>query len=429
MKQYIISTALLLVALSVSARTWTYAECVEYARQHNISLQKSILNEESANYNLEESKAQWQPSIDFATTHGFTNTPWGDGTKNAYNSSYGLNAGWTVWNGGQRENTIKQNKIRTQISRLNTGNILRSLETDILQAYMNILYAKESITIYEEAVKVSEAQAERGRQLMEAGKISKVDYTQLRSQYEQDRYSLVNAQGTYDTRRMELKELLELGIDGDITPADVEWTAEQVLAALPPLDESYRMAIATDLKIQGLELEKDASELDIDIAKAGRSPKISLNAGIGTGYYAPGGAFGTSLKKSLNESLGLTLSIPILDNKKTSSAVARARVAKLEADLDIDSRQTELGRLVENWYIDTRSAQSRFSAAETQLESAQLTDELTNEQFKLGYVNIIELMTAHNNYIEARHSLLQAKFMAILGQKMIQYYRTAEISL
>lgn len=429
MKQYIISTALLLVALSVSARTWTYAECVEYARQHNISLQKSILNEESANYNLEESKAQWQPSIDFATTHGFTNTPWGDGTKNAYNSSYGLNAGWTVWNGGQRENTIKQNKIRTQISRLNTGNILRSLETDILQAYMNILYAKESITIYEEAVKVSEAQAERGRQLMEAGKISKVDYTQLRSQYEQDRYSLVNAQGTYDTRRMELKELLELGIDGDITPADVEWTAEQVLAALPPLDESYRMAIATDLKIQGLELEKDASELDIDIAKAGRSPKISLNAGIGTGYYAPGGAFGTSLKKSLNESLGLTLSIPILDNKKTSSAVARARVAKLEAELDIDSRQTELGRLVENWYIDTRSAQSRFSAAETQLESAQLTDELTNEQFKLGYVNIIELMTAHNNYIEARHSLLQAKFMAILGQKMIQYYRTAEISL
>lgn len=429
MKQYIISTALLLVALSVSARTWTYAECVEYARQHNISLQKSILNEESANYTLEESKAQWQPSIDFATTHGFTNTPWGDGTKNAYNSSYGLNAGWTVWNGGQRENSIKQNKIRTQISRLNTGNILRSLETDILQAYMNILYAKESITIYEEAVKVSEAQAERGRQLMEAGKISKVDYTQLRSQYEQDRYSLVNAQGTYDTQRMELKELLELGIDGDITPADVEWTAEQVLAALPPLDESYRMAIATDLKIQGLELEKDASELDIDIAKAGRSPKISLNAGIGTGYYAPGGAFGTSLKKSLNESLGLTLSIPILDNKKTSSAVARARVAKLEAELDIDSRQTELGRLVENWYIDTRSAQSRFSAAETQLESAQLTDELTNEQFKLGYVNIIELMTAHNNYIEARHSLLQAKFMAILGQKMIQYYRTAEISL
>lgn len=429
MKQYIISTALLLVALSVSARTWTYAECVEYARQHNISLQKSILNEETATYNLEESKAQWQPSIDFATTHGFTNTPWGDGTKNAYNSSYGLNAGWTVWNGGQRENAIKQNKIRTQINRLNTGNILRSLETDILQAYMNILYAKESITIYEEAVKVSEAQAERGRQLMEAGKISKVDYTQLRSQYEQDRYSLVNAQGTYDTRRMELKELLELGIDGDITPADVEWTAEQVLAALPPLDESYRMAIATDLKIQCLELEKDASELDIDIAKAGRSPKISLNAGIGTGYYAPGGAFGTSLKKSLNESLGLTLSIPILDNKKTSSAVARARVAKLEAELDIDSRQTELGRLVENWYIDTRSAQSRFSAAETQLESAQLTDELTNEQFKLGYVNIIELMTAHNNYIEARHSLLQAKFMAILGQKMIQYYRTAEISL
>lgn len=58
--------------------------------------------------------------------------------------------------------------------------------------------------------------AEGARMLMEGGKLSRVDYAQLQSQYEQDRYALVNAQGTYDTRRMELKKLLELGIDTDI---------------------------------------------------------------------------------------------------------------------------------------------------------------------------------------------------------------------
>ncbi len=38
-------------------------------------------------------------------------------------------------------------------------------------------------------------------------------------------------------------------------------------------------------------------------------------------------------------------------------------------------------------------------------------------------------MSAHNDLIEARHSLLQAKYMAILGQKMIEFYRTSTITL
>ncbi|MDE6438991.1 MAG: TolC family protein, partial [Muribaculaceae bacterium] len=430
MRKTILSILMLAALTAAAQQTWSYADCVEYARTHSITLQKSRLSEQTSEYNLEEAQAQWEPTLDFATSHGYTNTPWGNGgSRNAYSSSYGLNAGWTVWNGGQRENTIKQNRLRTEIERLNTGDLFRTMETDLLQVYVNILYAQESIGIYEEAARLSEAQAERARQLMEAGKISRVDYAQLKSQYEQDKYALVNARGTYDTRRMELKQLLELGIDADIVPEPVEWTEQEVMAPLPPIDESYTLALATDLRLRGLEAEKDASELDVAIAKAGRLPKISLNAGVGTGYFAPGGAFGTSLKQALNETVGLTLSIPILDNRKTRTAVARANVATLDAQLDIDRRQTDLAQTVENWYIDTRSAQARFSAAQTQLESAKLTDELTNEKFSLGYVDVVELMTAHKSYVEARHSLLQARYMAMLGQKMIGYYRNASVAL
>lgn len=194
MRKTVFSALTIAAALAATAQqTWSYADCVEYARSHSITLQKARLSEQTSEYNLEEAKAQWEPTLDFATSHGYTNAPWGNGNKNAYSSSYGLNAGWTVWNGGQRENTIKQNRIRTEIDRLNTGDIFRTLETDLLQVYVNILYAKESIGIYEEAVKLSEAQADRARQLMEAGKISRVDYAQLNSQYEQDKYALVNA--------------------------------------------------------------------------------------------------------------------------------------------------------------------------------------------------------------------------------------------
>ncbi|MDE6145674.1 MAG: TolC family protein, partial [Muribaculaceae bacterium] len=337
--------------------------------------------------------------------------------------------GWTVWNGGQRENTIKQNKLQIEIARLNSGAVMRTLETDLLQVYLNILYAGESIGIYEEASRLSEAQAARAERLMESGKLSRVDYAQLKSQAEQDKYALVNAQGTYRNRLMELKQILELGIDAEVAPAPVNWDSTAVMAPLPPIAESYDLALQTDLQIRGLQAQASSSELDETIARAGRMPNLRLNAGVGTGYNAPGAAFGTSMKRGLNESVGLTLSVPILDNRKTKAAIARAKVAQLDASLDIEKRRTELAQIVENWYVDTEAARSRFVAAESQLEAARLADELANEKFAVGYVNPIELLTAHNSLTEAQHTLLQAKFMAMLGQKMIEFYRTATVNI
>ncbi|MDE6435936.1 MAG: TolC family protein [Muribaculaceae bacterium] len=430
MKQQLVTATLLAaLTLSAAAETWSYADCVDYALANNISLRKSRLNQETAAYNLEEARAQWEPTLDFATTQGFANYPWGDGSKNSYSSSYGFNAGWTVWNGGSRENTIKRRKIDAEISTVQTDDAERTMRTDLLQVYLNILYARESVGVYEEAARVSGAQAERGRQLMEAGRASRVDYAQLRSTYEQDCYALVNARSTYETRRMELKELLELGIDTDVELRNVEWTEAQVLAALPALDGSYALALDNDLPLRTLALEAEGTDIDVAIAKASGRPSVSLSAGVGTGYNAPGISFGRGIKQNFGENVGVTLSVPILNRKQSKTATSRAQVQKMEAQLDIDRRTTELGRLVENWYIDTRSAQSRYTAARQQVEAAELTEQLTSEQFALGLVNPIDLMTAHRDHVEAQHSMLQAKYMAILGQKMIEYYRTATVAL
>lgn len=413
----------------LSADTWSYAECVEYAREHNIDLQKSRLSGEAAAYTLDESKGLWQPTLDFSTSHGFTNSPWGMGNRNSYSGNYELSAAWTVWNGGVRENTISRDKLLLDRSRLTTGALFRSLETDLLQVYINLLYAREAINICESAEQLSAAQADRGRQLMKGGRMSRVDYAQLASQWEQDKYATVAAKATYETRCMELKQLLQLGLDSTVEPSEVDWSDEQVLASLPPMDESYALARSIDLQIEGLELDRRAADYDVRIAQAGRLPKISLSASAGTGSYSPGEPFGVSMKRGLNERVGVAVSVPILDGRRTRTATARAKIAREEAQLSIDDRETQLQQTIENWYTDTSSAQSRYRAAISQLSSASLTDSLTAERFSLGYINPVELLTAHNSLTEARHAVLQAKCMAMLGQKMIQYYRTAKVEI
>lgn len=424
-----IFTLMVLGAVSaVNAEIWTYGDCVEYARSHNITLLKSRLSETTAGINLEESKAAWEPSLDLGISQGFNTYPFLSGEKAGYTSTYGLNAGWTVWDGGARRNTIKRDKLNVRISELDTASQFRILETDLLQIYLNILYAKESIEICQDAVRLSEVQEERSRQLMEAGRASRVDYAQLKSQCEQDKYALVNAQSTYSSRIMELKKLLELGLDSEIEPAPLDCNDSVLLADLPNISDSYQLAMSLDPQLRGLELAKQVADYDIEIAKSGKRPQIGMTGNIGSGYNTPG-AFGTGLKNSLGANLVLSLNLPIADNKKTKSAVARARQQQLDAELDIDLRKNDLSQEVENWYITTRTSQAKYKAAIQQLEATLQTNELTNAQFDLGLVNPVELMTAHNDLLEAQFSLIQAKYMALLGLKMIEYYRTATISI
>lgn len=415
-------------ATAANAETWSFSQCVEYARVHNISLQKSRLSQETAAINLAESKAAWQPSLDLGISQGFNTYPFHAGDKAGYTGNYGLNAGWTVWDGGARENSIKRDKLNVQRAELTTEYQFRNIETELLQIYINILYAGESVSICEDAVRLSEAQAERTRQLMEAGRASKVDYAQLKSQYEQDKYALVNAQSTYSSRIMELKKMLELGLDSEIEPSALVCNESMLLATLPDMQESYQLAMSLDPQLQELELAKESTGYDIEIAKAGKRPQIGLTGSIGTGYNTPG-TFGTGLKNSFGANVGLNFNLPIADNSKTKTAVALARQQQLDADLDIDQRKTELSQEIENWYITTRTSQSRYKAATEQLNATELSNELTNAQFELGLVNPVELMTAHNNLLESRFSVLQARYMTILGLKMIEYYRTATVSL
>lgn len=417
------------VSQSFADTPWTYADCVEYARSHNITLRKLKLNETTAAYDVEEAKAQWQPTLDFGTSHTYSNSVWGNGDHNTLGGNFNLNAGWTVYNGGVRSNTIKLNQKQQEIETLATDDAFRTIETDLLAVYLNLLYAEESIAIYEETVQLSEAQSDRARQLMEGGKLSRVDYAQLKAQLEQDKYNLANARSQYATRRMELKKMLQLGLSDSIVLAAVEWPDAEIVAGLPPIDESYALALQTDLQLQSLALKADAADLSVAIAKAGHAPRIELNAGVGTSYMVPTDNFGKELRNSFGEQVGITLSLPIFDQKKTKVAVAKANVDKLDVELDSELRRLELSQAVESWYVDVAEAQSRYTAALQQEESAALSDELVNERFNVGLVNPVELLTSHNNLLEARHAVLQAKYLAVLGRKMIEFYRTASISM
>ena len=154
-----------------------------------------------------------------------------------------------------------------------------------------------------------------------------------------------------------------------------------------------------------------------------------LNASVGTSNTSGSGNLGTQLKDRLNEQISVTVSVPILDQKKNKTAVAKARIAQLNADLDYQEAVTSLSQTIESVYIDAENAQAKYESCAEKLTSASLTDELVNEQFALGLVNTLDLLNAHSSLLTAQQELLQAKYLTILNKRLLNFYQTQQILL
>lgn len=425
------SPALMQAADSANPERWTYSQCLDYAYQKNISLQQLILANRQDEATSEQSKAQWQPTLGFSTTQGFVNyaAPADGQTANVYAGSYGINASWTVYNGGIRRNQIKYDEMQQRISALGIDDYRYTLQTEILTRYLNILYAREAITIAEQNVEVSKYQMERAEALMNSGKLSRVDYSQIESQYHADRYSLTEAETNLATAKMNLKSLLELGIDTEFDVADIDFSESEIAAELPRKTDVFQSACSWMPALQRYSLASEAEQLAIDIARGGYYPTVALNASVGTSNTSGNGSVGTQLKERLNEQVSVTVSVPILDQKKNKTAVTKAKIAQLNADLDYQNAVTSLSQTIEGIYIDAENAQARYESCSEKLKSASLTDELVNEQFRLGLVNTLDLLNAHSSLLTAQQELLQAKYLTILNKRLLNFYQTQQISL
>ena len=170
------------------------------------------------------------------------------------------------------------------------------------------------------------------------------------------------------------------------------------------------------------------NDLAIQIAKAGKLPTISANAGVSTSSTSMNNkAWGTQLKTNFNMGGGISVSVPLFDNRSTKTQVNKALIQRESIQLDLKNQQTQLYSTIENYWLQASTNQSQFKAAKVSTESAQTSYNLLSEQFKLGLKNIVELRTGKDNLLKAKQNELQAKYMAILNLNILKFYKNGSI--
>ncbi len=443
---YIMSAAVLAVLMPVSglgavasdsdtSSLWTLKECIDYAMENNIDLQQSHNQYLSGIEDTKQAKAALFPSLSASTSQNYSNYPSSDvSDNNVYTGSYSLSARMSLFQGGSLGTAVKQQKVQNEIDRLSVEETANDIRTAIVQVYMQCLYASESVVVARSTADVSKAQRDRAEEMWKAGSISKVDFAQLESQWKSDEYQVVSAMTSLDDYKLQLKQLLELGIMDEMDLAEPVVNDGQILAVLPPKQDVYQAALENMPEVERGKLSVKAAELEIRQARSGFFPTLSLSAGIGTAFMSASGAgtatgstpgydAGNQYWNNFNENIGLTLSIPIYSNRQNRTAVNKARIAAQNSVLEQLSIEKELLQEVESAYLGVVSSQSMYVSALQQEDYARQSYELTYEQFSLGVKNTVELITAQNELTSARQEVLQAKYMALLNIELLNIYQ------
>lgn len=425
-----------------AARQWSLKDCIDYALANNIQLQKAKVQQLSALEDIKQSQSALLPSLSLSTSQNVSYNPWpeqgsamiagnkvqADVKKVYYNGSYSLSGNWTVWNGGQNTNTVKLNKLAAEQARLDSAVTANNVLEQIAQLYVQILYSDEAISVTKESLKTSQANEERGKTMVSVGKMSKADLAQLTAQRAEDEYSIVEAESNLRNYKRQLKQLLQIADNDEFDVVIPSTTDEMALKDVPALNDVYAASLTQRPEIQNAKLGIESSELNVKIAKAGKMPTVGLNAGLSTSTTSMNNnGWGNQVKNNFTVGGGVTVSIPLFDNRKTKTAVNKAMLQKENYMLDLQDKQTTLYSTVENYWLQAVTNQNKFKAARVSTESAQASYELLSEQFNLGLKNIVELMTGKTHLLQAQQNELQSKYLAILNLNMLDFYRTGEI--
>ena len=423
-------------------KLWTLQDCIDYALTNNITLKKSQLQKESATEDLKGAKAALLPSVNASTNQSLGYQPWKDTgistvtngmvntkvDKSSYNGSYSVSGQWTVWNGGRNTNTVKLDQLAEQSAELSLQETANTIQERIAQIYAQILYLDENVKVSEQMLETSQKNEERGKEMVNVGKMSKADLAQLTSQRANDEYSIVESKSQLLNYKLQLKQLLEITDETAFDVAIPEISDERILAEIPSLQTVYEQALLSRPEIERSQLAIKSSDVSLSIAKAGWMPNISVNGGVSTSTNSLNNiGWGSQVKNNVNTSLGLGVSVPITDGRSTKTAVNKAKIQQLQAQLDLQDQQKTLYSNIQQFWLNATTNQQKYKAAQASVESARQSYELLSEQFRLGLKNIVELMTGKDNLLNAQQNQLQSKYQTIYNKQMLDFYQGNDI--
>ena len=426
-----------LLPLGAQPRLWSLRECCNYAVEHNISIkqqenlcrQQEIQLSNAKNSRLPDLSASAGQNFSFGRGLTAENTY---SNTNTSSTSFSLGTSVPLFTGFQIPNQIKLSKLNLEAATADLEKAKNDIRMQVAQAYVQSLYDMELADVARRQIAIDSMQVVRLQAMVDNGKASGAQLSQQEATLAQSRLTATQADNNLQLAILSLTQLLELPTpDGFSVVRPTIQNIQMTQNALMSPDAIYAEALTIKPEVQSAQLAVSAAERNVDIAKAGNYPTLSLSGGMGTNYYTTSGfksdGLGKQLKNNFSQYIGLNLNVPIFNRYQTRNSIRSAQIDQQNQLLQLDNTKKTLYKEIQQVYYNAIAADAKCKSSEQASRSAHDAFTLMQAKYENGKANITEFNESKNNYLRAESDLVQARYEQLYQQALILFYRGQEL--
>ena len=384
------------------------------------------LTGKSLETSYEQSKQQRLPSLSASVGQNFSNNENGWSTS----GNVGVGSSVTVYQGGNINNTIEQNRLNVERNEVQLQRYDNQLTLQILQSFLTILGNQELVSYQQEVLNTSRAQLKQGQARHRLGTILESDLLLLEAQYYSDSNNVVDTRINIENNLLDLKVLLSMSPSDDLEiVAPSTDNLEMLKETLPTEEEAVSLAMETmpDLRMSGYDIR--LAEKSVDLARGNYFPSISANANVGMGILSYDSEGNSKWYGTPTESVGVSMSIPIYSRGQTKANVKKSRIALEQAQLDYEQSTLAVRQAAVQAYRNVVSAYNAYQVSQVKENAYSKSFNAYNMQYQYGNITTVELLQQQNNYLNALNSYIQNKYSLLMKRKILDVYMGKRIEL
>ena len=200
-----------------AAAPWTLQECIRYAQENNIEIQRQELSIEDAELARKQTRLNYIPSVSASVGSGTSFGRVLDPTtyefrENSSNTdlSASLSLGTEVFAGMRKYHQLKKSDLALQDMLLQVDKARNDLSLNITAAYLDVLFAEEKVTIASQRTRTLTLQVEQTQMLVESGRKTMGDLLQLQADLADAQFQDIEAKNNRTLAYFTLCQLLEI---------------------------------------------------------------------------------------------------------------------------------------------------------------------------------------------------------------------------
>lgn len=460
----LISSLCVLISLVANAQEkWDLKKCIETAWENNIQIKMQENNEWLAQKILQQSYATHFPTLNGIATHvynfGQTIDPYTNQFANSRvrSNNFALQSQWTLFAGRQNYFTTRQNIWNYKSSQSTTQATKNNIALQVANLFLNALIAKENVEIAKNQVNITRLQLEKTQRMYETGLVRPTDLYSIRTQLATEKTNLVNLENQYKMALLNLAQAMRIPSSTPFEPYIALPGEDWEIAEVYPSPEIIFEEASKNLpQIQSAEQALKSAEFAFKASKAAFYPRLTFSASLGTGYsglqkeilgvnytgvdtigFTNSGdyvltpsydfitqtiPFQKQLDKNFNQSIGFTLSIPLMNAWNVRTNKHRNEVNLKNSQWQLEQTKQQLYMDIENAYRSYIFALENFKARKENIRAFEENYRLAEAQFDQGLIDAYLYNNTKNQWMKAQSDLIQAKYELLFRMKILDFY-------